>query len=124
MARRPLSGDVFKITEEIGKTFEGTYGGVRYTDTGHKHPDNTPKLSAIHTLETNEGPYSFWGFTAIDNILRNVKDGTYLWITYKGKVKAKNGMAHSVAVEYDDETVPAGDPTRDAPAFNPEDVPV
>ncbi len=121
--RRPLSGDVFKITEEIGKTYEGTYAGSRQTDTGHKNPDNTPKLSTIHTLETNEGQFSFWGFTAIDNTLRSVKPGTYLWITYKGKVKAKNGQAHSVAVEYDDETVPVEDRTPPAPPFDPEEIP-
>ena len=111
MARKPLSGDVSKITEEIGKSYEGTYGGVRHVDAGHKNPDLTTKLSAIHTLETEDGPFSFWGFTSIDNILRDVRSGTYLWIKYKGKVKGKNGMAHSATVEYDDETVPAKAPT-------------
>lgn len=104
MARRPLSGDVFKITDEVNKTYEGSYAGNRQTDTGHTNPDGTVKLSTIHTIDTEDGPFSFWGFTAIDNILRRVKKGTYLWITYKGKVKAKVGQAHSVAVEFDDET--------------------
>lgn len=128
MSRKPLSGDVFKITEELNKTFEGTYLGNRKTDTGHKNDDGTPKLSTIHTIETAEGPFSFWGFTAIDNILRQVKTGTYLWITYKGMVKAKNGKAHSVAVDYDDE--PVGEPTAESSAtapvtagFDPDEIP-
>lgn len=102
--RKPLSGDVFKITEEVGDTYEGEYMGSRQTDTGHKNPDGSVKFSTIHTMNRDGQPWSFWGFTAIDNILSRVSAGTYLWITYKGKVKTKNGNAHSVAVDFDDET--------------------
>jgi hypothetical protein len=131
MARKPLSGDVYKITETIDKTYEGEYMGARRTDTGHKNPDGSPKLSTIHTINLDGAPWSFWGFTAIDNILSRVGEGTYLWITYKGKVKTKNGQAHTVAVDFDDETgqpmptqgVPRdSDPTSDAPPWDPDDM--
>jgi len=131
MARRPLSGDIAKITEELGKTYEGTYAGSRLVDSGNKNDQGETQLSTVHTLETENGPFSFWGFTAINNVLAPVKPGTYLWITYRGRVRSKRGgTAHTVAVDYDDEPMSHSAPESEAdttpstaPAFDPDKVP-
>ena len=68
-------------------------------------------------------PFEFWGSAIINNALHRVSPGTYLWITYKGKIKTKNGQAHDFDIEFDDETGTTADPTVGLPPFDPEEVP-
>jgi hypothetical protein len=71
-------------------------------------------------------PWSCYGMTSLDRVMKRIPSGTKVRITFNGKKKTKDGKR-----EFNDVSVqiPKGvqlqdeDPTRDAPTFDPDTVP-
>lgn len=70
------------------ETFEGQYGPTEK-----------------YVIETSTGELlGVFSSASLSNQFKNVPEGSYVWITYKGEETSKNGRPVKVyAVEYDDE---------------------
>jgi len=70
------------------ETFEGQYG-----------------LTEKYVIETPTGELlGVFSSASLSNQFKNVPEGSYVWITYKGEETSKNGRPVKVyEVEYDDE---------------------
>ena len=62
-------------------------------------------LTAKYIIETDAGEkYGVFGSASLNNQFKNVPEGSYVWITYKGKETSKSGRTVKVYdVDYDDE---------------------
>ena len=58
-----------------------------------------------YVIETKEGEkYGVFSSASLSNQFKNVPEGSYVWITYKGEETSKNGRPVKVyEVDYDDE---------------------
>jgi len=84
---------------EPGTSWEGTYAGKRIINT------QAGRDAAIHTIRNGKDPIEFFGVTAFDRRMDMVPVGSYVWITYSGKVATKSGtQMHDVHVEFDPDT--------------------
>lgn len=69
------------------ETFEGQYG-------------TTEK----YVLDTDDGMMGVFSSASLANQFKNIPEGSYVWIEYKGEEVSKNGRPVKVyVVEYDDE---------------------
>lgn len=69
------------------ETFEGQYG-------------TTEK----YVLDTADGMMGVFSSASLANQFKNIPEGSYVWIEYKGEEVSKNGRPVKVyVVEYDDE---------------------
>jgi hypothetical protein len=79
-----------------GSTWEGTYVDRRIV------PTKAGRDAIVYTIETSDGPIEFWAVTAFERRMDMVQKGSYVWITYVGKVPTKSGtFRHEVLVEFD-----------------------
>ena len=60
---------------------------------------------AVYTIETKDGEkWSVFGSASLGNQFANIPEGSYVWITYKGKETTKaNRTVKVFTVDYDDE---------------------
>lgn len=60
-----------------------------------------------YVIETNDGTlYDVFASASLERQFKNVPEGCYVWITFDGEVKSKNGrMVKQYSVDYDDELV-------------------
>lgn len=60
-----------------------------------------------YTIETKDGTlYDIFASASLSSQFKNVPEGCYVWITYDGEVKSKNGRTvKQYTVDYDDEIV-------------------
>lgn len=58
-----------------------------------------------YVIETSDGEkYGVFSSASLANQFKNVPEGSYVWITYKGEETSKNGRPVKVyEVDYDDE---------------------
>lgn len=69
------------------ETFEGQYG-------------TTEK----YVIDTDDGMMGVFSSASLANQFKNIPEGSYVWIEYKGEEVSKNGRPVKVyVVEYDDE---------------------
>ncbi len=81
---------------EPGTAWEGKYVDVRSV------PTKNGRVANVYTIKNGDGPVEFWGVTAFDRRMAIVPPGSYVWITYAGKVPTAAGtQRHEVRVEYD-----------------------
>ncbi len=93
-----------------GSTWEGTYTDKRIV------PTTSGRDAAVYTIENGEGPIEFWGVTAFERRMDIVPKGSYVWITYRGKVATKSGTPrHEVLVEFDPDTAASGTAASELP---------
>lgn len=63
--------------------------------------------SVKYVIETKDGTeFGIYGSATLDRQFKNVPAGCYVWITYDGEVKSKNGRTvKQYSVDYDPELV-------------------
>lgn len=83
-----------------GATLEGFY-------TGKEEFEGQYGQSIKYIIEAGDGTnYGVYGSATLDRQFKNVPEGVYVWITYDGEVKSKNGRTvKQYSVDYDDELV-------------------
>lgn len=82
-----------------GEVLEGTYIGVDNVPT--KRGDKESFKSYRIRVDGQEKPVGVSG-AFLESKMRRIKLGTYLWITYKGKVQTNNGPAKDYEVEIEE----------------------
>lgn len=80
--------------EGEGETIEGIYSGYNVVRGDRNESFKSHKVKP-------EGKEEYIGVSGalIDGMLLRVPAGTYVWITYKGLIKTKNGQAKDYNVE-------------------------
>lgn len=83
---------------EPGATIEGKYIKKETYDGQYGRTEK-------YVIETNEGEkFGVFSSASLANQFKNVPEGSYVWITYKGEETSKNGRPVKVyEVDYDDE---------------------
>lgn len=83
---------------ESGATIEGKYIKKETYDGNYGRTEK-------YVIETKEGEkYGVFSSASLANQFKNVPEGSYVWITYKGEETSKNGRLVKVyEVDYDDE---------------------
>lgn len=83
-----------------GATLEGYY-------TGKEEFEGQYGQSIKYIIEASDGTnYGVYGSATLDRQFKNIPEGVYVWITYDGEVKSKNGRTvKQYSVDYDDELV-------------------
>lgn len=83
---------------EPGATIEGKYIKKETYDGNYGRTEK-------YVIETKEGEkYGVFSSASLANQFKNVPEGSYVWITYKGEETSKNGRPVKVyEVDYDDE---------------------
>ena len=83
-----------------GATLEGYY--TDKTIVSGQYGDNIK-----YTIETPDGTlYDVFATASLERQFKNVPEGCYVWISYDGEVKSKNGRTvKQFTVDYDDEIV-------------------
>ena len=83
---------------EPGATIEGKYIKKENYDGNYGRTEK-------YVIETKEGEkYGVFSSASLANQFKNVPEGSYVWITYKGEETSKNGRPVKVyEVDYDDE---------------------
>ena len=83
-----------------GATLEGYYTGKEEFEGQYGH-------SIKYIVEAGDGTsYGVYGSATLDRQFKNIPEGVYVWITYDGEVKSKNGRTvKQYSVDYDDELV-------------------
>jgi len=83
---------------EPGATIEGKYIKKETYDGQYGRTEK-------YVIETKEGEkYGVFSSASLANQFKNVPEGSYVWITYKGEETSKNGRPVKVyEVDYDDE---------------------
>ena len=82
---------------EPGATLEGYY--VQSETFNGKFGETTK-----YTIKTDDGYYGVYGSASLDRQFKNIPEGCFVWITYKGEEPTKNGRTVKVYdVDYDDE---------------------
>ena len=83
---------------EPGATIEGIYIKKETYDGNYGRTEK-------YVIETKEGEkYGVFSSASLANQFKNVPEGSYVWITYKGEETSKNGRPVKVyEVDYDDE---------------------
>jgi hypothetical protein len=82
---------------EIGAAIEGVYLKKEVFDGKY---GTTEK----YVIESNGEKYGVFSSASLANQFKNIPEGSYVWITYKGEETSKNGRPVKVyEVEYDDE---------------------
>lgn len=83
---------------EPGATIEGKYIKKEIYDGNYGRTEK-------YVIETKEGEkYGVFSSASLANQFKNVPEGSYVWITYKGEETSKNGRPVKVyEVDYDDE---------------------
>ena len=108
--------------KNAGDTVEGHYFNV-------EHGKGEKGNSSIYTLkQENKENVTFWGSAVLDDQFSKIAMGSYVRVTYNGKVKSKSGSSqyHSFLVEFDPTDIldmSAGDPgeqPQEAPASQPQ----
>ena len=64
--------------------------------------------SKLYTIETEDGTRKLvWGRASLDDQFSTIQLGTYVWITFNGLKKGKNGKEYKdFTVDFDPESVP------------------
>ena len=85
---------------QAGATLEGYY--IDQAIVSGQYGDTTK-----YVIETNDGTlYDVFASASLERQFKNVPEGCYVWITFDGEVKSKNGrMVKQYSVDYDDELV-------------------
>jgi hypothetical protein len=96
--------------ENKGDTLEGVYHGYNEVD------DNRGGKFKSHKIKP-EGSDVFMGVSGsfLDQKMIKIPKGTYVWITFMGEVKVKNGMAKDFTVECEEGTKLLDDNDNDIP---------
>lgn len=83
---------------EPGATIEGKYIKKETYDGQYGRTEK-------YVIETKEGEkFGVFSSASLANQFKNVPEGSYVWITYKGEETSKNGRPVKVyEVDYDDE---------------------
>lgn len=83
---------------EPGATIEGKYIKKETYDGNYGRTEK-------YVIETKEGEkFGVFSSASLANQFKNVPEGSYVWITYKGEETSKNGRPVKVyEVDYDDE---------------------
>lgn len=84
-----------------GDTLEGIY--IKKESFSGKYGE-----SVKYVIKSNGEDLGVFGSASLNNQFKNVPEGSYVWITYKGEVLSKNGRpVKEYTVEYDDDFVAA-----------------
>lgn len=82
---------------EIGATLEGVYY-KKETFEG-KYGESTKYI-----VKVNGEDLGVFGSASLDRQFKNIPEGSYVWIEYKGEVTSKNGRpVKEYVVDYDDD---------------------
>ena len=83
---------------EPGASIEGKYIKKESYDGNYGRTEK-------YVIETKDGEkYGVFSSASLANQFKNVPEGSYVWITYKGEETSKNGRPVKVyEVDYDDE---------------------
>ena len=86
----------------VGSTIEGYY--IDKEEFTSQYGETT-----CYVIEDNAGKkFGIYGSASLDRQFKNVAEGYYVWVTYNGEVKSKNGRTvKDYSVDYDDEIVKA-----------------
>ena len=103
MARKSASATfniVWNKDLQKGASIEGYY--VDKAIVSGQYGDNTK-----YVIETKDGTlYDIFASASLERQFKNVPEGCYVWVTYDGEVKSKNGRTvKQYTVDYDDEIV-------------------
>ena len=103
MARKSASASfniVWNKDLKTGDTIDGYYVDKKVV-TG-QFGDQTK-----YVIETPDGTlYDIFSSASLERQFKNVPEGCYVWVTYEGEVKSKNGRTvKQYTVDYDDEIV-------------------
>ena len=86
---------------KTGTVLEGKYVQQREIRT------KAGRTAMVYEFAAQDGKFEVFGVAALDSRMSLIPPGTYVWITYRGKVKGSNGTErHDVLVERDSEEVP------------------
>ena len=82
---------------EAGATIEGVY--IKKEIFEGKYGESTKYI-----IKSNNEDKGVFGSASLDRQFKNIPEGSYVWIEYKGEVTSKNGRpAKEYVVDYDDE---------------------
>ena len=81
--------------EKEGEVLEGFYLG--FTKVPSPRKEQGPFKS--YNVKTEGGEYRGISGAIVGSKLQRVPKGTYIWVTYKGKIKTNQGMAKDFDVE-------------------------
>ena len=82
---------------EAGATIEGVY--IKKEIFEGKYGESTKYI-----IKSNNEDMGVFGSASLDRQFKNIPEGSYVWITYKGEIISKNGRpVKEYVVDYDDE---------------------
>lgn len=80
-----------------GAKLEGVYFKKEEFDGDYGH-------TIKYVIEFNATKYGVYGTASLNRQFRNIPEGSYVWIEYKGVTTSKKGRnVHDFTVDYDDE---------------------
>lgn len=96
------STQIWNKNINVGDKIEGVYEKTEVFTTRYGE-------SIKYVIDVNGEKYGVYGSASLNRQFKNVPEGSYVWIEYKGEETSKNGQQVKVyVVEYDDEVVNAG----------------
>ena len=85
MAFTSLKGEINTEFKKVGEKVDGIYIETKVNQ-------GRDQNSSVHTIKKDNGELaSFWGSTALDDMLNKCNPGDYIRVEYQGKVKSKSG---------------------------------